>query len=71
MSPGLAERQGIGDRVAASEVRLTATEKSSGQVLIELSPETLARINLGKLHGGDEVNLELISRCHTIRPGYG
>ncbi|HSU84564.1 MAG TPA: riboflavin synthase [Thermoanaerobaculia bacterium] len=58
MSPGLAERLGIGDSVAVSGVCLTVVEKESGQVLVELSPETLARTNLGALRGGDEVNLE-------------
>ncbi|HEY3569192.1 MAG TPA: riboflavin synthase [Thermoanaerobaculia bacterium] len=58
MSPGLAERLGIGDSVAVSGVCLTVVEKGSGQVLVELSPETLARTNLGELRGGDEVNLE-------------
>jgi riboflavin synthase len=58
MSPGLAERLGIGDSVAVSGVCLTVVEKGSGQVLVELSPETLARTNLEALGGGDEVNLE-------------
>jgi riboflavin synthase len=58
MSPGLAERLGIGDSVAVSGVCLTVVEKEPGQVLVELSPETLARTNLGELRGGDEVNLE-------------
>jgi len=58
MSPELAERLGIGDSVAVSGVCLTVVEKGSGQVVVELSPETLARTNLGELRGGDEVNLE-------------
>jgi riboflavin synthase len=58
MSPGLAERLGIGDSVAVSGVCLTVVERGSGQVLVELSPETIARTNLGELRGGDEVNLE-------------
>src|SRR3954468_11748075 len=58
MSPGLAARLGIGDSVAVSGVCLTVVEKEPGQVLVELSPETLARTNLGELRGGDEVNLE-------------
>src|SRR3954447_8561924 len=58
MSPGLAARLGIGDSVAVSGVCLTVTEKGASQVLVELSPETLARTNLGELRGGDEVNLE-------------
>jgi riboflavin synthase len=58
MSPALAERLGIGDSVAVSGVCLTVVEKGSGQVLVELSPETLARTNLGELRDGYEVNLE-------------
>jgi len=58
MSPGLAERLGIGDSVAVSGVCLTVVERGSGEVVVELSPETLARTNLGALRGGDEVNLE-------------
>lgn len=58
MSPGLAARLGIGDSVAVSGVCLTVTAKGSGEVLVELSPETIARTNLGGLRGGDEVNLE-------------
>ncbi|MFL6259934.1 MAG: riboflavin synthase [Thermoanaerobaculia bacterium] len=58
MSPGLVERLGIGDSVAVSGVCLTVTERESGQVLVELSPETITRTNLGELRGGDEVNLE-------------
>jgi riboflavin synthase alpha subunit len=58
MSPELAERLGIGDSVAVSGVCLTVVEKGHGQVLVELSPETLARTNLGELRDGYEVNLE-------------
>jgi riboflavin synthase len=58
MSPGLAERLGIGDSIAVSGVCLTVVEKEPGQVLVELSPETLARTNLGELREGYEVNLE-------------
>jgi riboflavin synthase len=58
MSPGLAERLGIGDSLAVSGVCLTVVEKGSGQVVVELSPETITRTNLGELRGGGEVNLE-------------
>src|SRR3954454_13372008 len=58
MSPGLAERLGIGDSVAVSGVCLTVVERGSGEVVVELSPETLARNNLGALRGGDDVNLQ-------------
>ena len=58
MSPELADRLAIGDSLAVSGVCLTVTETCAGQVLVELSPETLARTNLGELRGGAEVNLE-------------
>ena len=58
MSPELAERLAIGDSLAVSGVCLTVTEKWTGQVLVELSPETLARTSLGDLREGAEVNLE-------------
>jgi riboflavin synthase len=58
MSPELADRLAIGDSLAVSGVCLTVTEKWTSQVLVELSPETLARTHLGTLRGGDEVNLE-------------
>ncbi len=70
MSPGLAERLGIGDSVAVSGVCLTVVEKGSGQVLVELSPETLARTNLGALRGGDEVNLEPALRMGDALGGH-
>jgi riboflavin synthase len=59
MSPGLAERLAIGDSLAVSGVCLTVTERCPDQVLVvELSPETLARTNLSELRAGSEVNLE-------------
>jgi riboflavin synthase len=58
MTAALAERLAIGDSLAVSGVCLTVTEKGSGRVRVELSPETLARTTLGGLRGGDEVNLE-------------
>jgi riboflavin synthase len=58
MTPALAERLAIGDSIAMSGVCLTVTERSVGRVLVELSPETLARTSLGGFRGGDEVNLE-------------
>jgi riboflavin synthase len=58
MSSGLADRLAIGDSLAVSGVCLTVTETCPDQVLVELSPETLARTNLSELRGGSEVNLE-------------
>src|SRR4051794_10564960 len=70
MSPGLADRLGIGDSVAVSGVCLTVTAKGSREVLVELSPETLARTNLGELRGGDEVNLEPALRMGDALGGH-
>jgi riboflavin synthase len=58
MSPELSDRLAIGDSLAVSGVCLTVTETCPGQVLVELSPETLARTNLSELRAGSEVNLE-------------
>jgi riboflavin synthase len=70
MSPGLAERLGIGDSLAVSGVCLTVVENGSGQVVVELSPETIARTNLGELRGGDEVNLEPALRMGDALGGH-
>jgi riboflavin synthase len=60
-SPELRERLSIGASLAMAGVCLTVTEMIRGvedAVAVELSPETLARTNLGGLRRGDEVNLE-------------
>jgi riboflavin synthase len=69
-SRGLGERLEIGASLAVSGVCLTVTEKGgdrgsdrvsdyvSDRVIVELSPETLARTSLASLRGGDPVNLE-------------
>jgi riboflavin synthase len=70
MSPELADRLAIGDSLAVSGVCLTVTEKGTGQVRVELSPETLARTTLGALRGGDEVNLEPALRVGDALGGH-
>jgi len=70
MSPGLAERLGIGDSVAVSGVCLTVTERGEDRVTVELSPETLDRTHLGDLRGGDEVNLEPALRMGDALGGH-
>jgi riboflavin synthase len=70
MSPELADRLAIGDSLAVSGVCLTVTEKRTGQVLVELSPETLARTNLGELREGGEVNLEPALRMGDALGGH-
>jgi riboflavin synthase len=49
---------GIGSSVAVNGVCLTVVEKERAQFVVEVSPETLARTNLGRLKTGDTLNLE-------------
>jgi riboflavin synthase len=58
LSPELAGRLSIGASLAVSGVCLTVTEQGEDRVKVELSPETLTRTTLGRLRGGDAVNLE-------------
>ena len=57
-SPELGERLSIGASLAVCGVCLTVTEQGPDRVKVELSPETLTRTTLGRLRGGDPVNLE-------------
>lgn len=57
-STALGQRLEIGASLSVSGVCLTITELGSTQSAVELSPETLARTNLGSLRRGDPVNLE-------------
>jgi riboflavin synthase len=45
--------------VAVNGVSLTVNEVDGGSFDVNLIPHTLARTNLGKLHAGDRVNLEV------------
>jgi riboflavin synthase len=47
-----------GSSISVNGVCLTATNVDSGGFWCDLSPETLARTNLGDLHEGSRVNLE-------------
>jgi riboflavin synthase len=47
-----------GGSVAVNGVCLTIVERRAGGFLFDLGPETLARTTLGRLRGGDPVNLE-------------
>lgn len=58
LSSAPAGRLAIGDSLAVSGVCLTVTELGEDRVVVELSPETLARTTLGELRRGDPVNLE-------------
>ncbi len=49
---------GIGDSMCVNGVCLTVTSIAGGRFFVDVMPETLRRSNLGKLHGGDSVNLE-------------
>ncbi len=57
-SAALGQRLEIGASLSVSGVCLTITELGSTRSAVELSPETLARTNLGSLRQGDPVNLE-------------
>ena len=57
-SEELTERLEIGASLAFSGVCLTLIEMSPGVSVVELSPETIERTNLGELTAGSEVNLE-------------
>ncbi len=48
----------IGDSVAVNGACLTVTATGSGTLTFEVSPESLTRTTLGKLHSGCRVNLE-------------
>ncbi len=54
----LGKRLEVGASLAVAGVCLTLVESSPRRSMVELSPETLARTRLGRLHAGDEVNLE-------------
>jgi riboflavin synthase len=49
---------GIGSSIAVNGVCLTVVEKSRAQLTVEVSPETLARTNLGQLAKDEPLNLE-------------
>lgn len=54
----LGERLPVGASLAVSGVCLTVVDRAPGRSEVELSPETLARTNLGVVATGDPVNLE-------------
>ncbi|MES1241783.1 MAG: riboflavin synthase [Acidobacteriota bacterium] len=69
-SPELGRRLEIGASLAVSGVCLTITELTPAQSKVELSPETLARTNLGDLRQGSEVNLEPALRMGDALGGH-
>ncbi|MBI4051490.1 MAG: riboflavin synthase, partial [Elusimicrobia bacterium] len=54
----LATQFNIGDSVAVNGACLTVASRQNGTLTFDVSPETLKRTNLGKLHVADLVNLE-------------
>jgi riboflavin synthase len=48
----------LGDSVAINGVCLTVTSISSDSFFVDIMPETIRRTNIGRLHYGDQVNLE-------------
>lgn len=49
---------GIGSSIAVNGVCLTVVERDGSKLTVEVSPETLARTNLGQLETGEPLNLE-------------
>jgi riboflavin synthase len=71
--PELGRRLEIGASLAVAGVCLTVTELTGEPPVrsaVELSPETLARTNLGRLRSGDEVNLEPALRMGDALGGH-
>lgn len=48
----------LGESIAVNGVCLTVVELDSGRFDVDVSPETVERSTVGKLHHGDRVNLE-------------
>lgn len=59
----LAEQTKIGDSIAINGVCLTVAKLANGLAAFDLSGETLAKTNLGKLTPGQAVNVELSLRA--------
>lgn len=48
----------VGDSISVNGVCLTITTVKAGALSMDVSKETLSRSTMGRLKGGDEVNLE-------------
>jgi riboflavin synthase len=66
----IGRRLEIGASLAVSGVCLTITELNGIRSVVELSPETLSRTNLGSLKQGSEVNLEPALRMGDALGGH-
>jgi riboflavin synthase len=56
--PQIADALTLGESVALNGVCLTVVSKETDFCRFQISPETLARTNLGQLRAGDRVNVE-------------
>ncbi len=70
VSPQLGHGLTIGSSLAVAGVCLTIVEHGGEEVVVELSPETLARTTLGDLRRGAEVNLEPALRVGEALGGH-
>lgn len=60
----------LGSSLAVSGMCLTVVEQAPGVSVVELSPETLRRTNLGELRAGSAVNLEPSMRLGDALGGH-
>lgn len=60
----------IGDSIAISGACLTVIEVDANNFVVDVSPETLRRTNLGELKRGDKVNLERSLRLQDRLGGH-
>ncbi len=60
----------VGESVAVNGACLTVVEVGQGRVVMEVSPETLTRTNLGALRPGEVVNLERSLRVGDALDGH-
>ena len=66
----VARRLKIGGSVAVNGCCLTVVKKRGPVFFADVVPETLRRTNLGGLHPGDEVNLELPMSSSSLLDGH-
>ncbi|MBU1186633.1 MAG: riboflavin synthase [Acidobacteria bacterium] len=60
----------LGESLAVNGVCLSITAADRGQLVFNLSPETLTKTNLGRLRRGDRLNLELPLTLQTPLSGH-
>ena len=69
-APELTTQLNIGDSLAVNGVCLSLTHKEKNTLCFDLSKETLNRTNLGSLHRGAQLNLELSLTLSTPLSGH-